>query len=541
MNNNYYNDFDIDDYYKNSRYYKEKYEVYYSKRFIPLRKYRDSYCLVIPPEYMDQEVFLSDYVDFRHLLTGAVHSFERELLHINSYIDIYDIINKLYIPPDLKFVFLINCILSFSNSPLKNKILPSALNEHMEKYEDKIISILQKNKSVLMDFIECYKKVPLLLSIHEQLYKKIFELEGFKTMYLRSDNFDPDYEDDFFYEILPHDCGYLIGYFDAAFYVDSYFLLDRYHQYFGDILTKEEIDEFVNYQFSIDHNNVFELPVKERNRAIFDCLKKFKVDKNGVLEFRILRDKCHLDLKSAINFISKYGNTKIYRSLFSSYDFSDDLFSDDFSDDLLNKIKYLAQESVIENIDTISDLSTVTRSELSSMPKANSSVKPTLRGGPDAFTNSYAFNDGHVREIRRIDYDGAYSVELISSVGTGHDAATQRIYFDTPEVYFNDELFATERAVLAVEKISSITFIIENELCCIIMPSNLSIEQITLLKHLFADLTDTAKVAIMRYDPDRDITIYENDGDTMNKSEVLRFIENYEENIFSKMVGSNTL
>ena len=488
-------------------------------------------------------------------LSEKKYFFLKSLLLADSFDMKMKIIKNLNLSVKDKFIFLIDAILSISNSQLKYEILPYALNTHMENNDDVVIDILSNNHDVLLKFIECYNTVPLLSYRCQYVYKKIFSIEEFKKTVLKNGNFDPENTITAFYEILPKDCGYLVGYVNATNLRNTNYLLDLYHMYFNDILTEEEINALASYHFDLDsNNNIFKLPIKEKNYSLVLCLQRFLEDKKSVLEFRILRDKYGLDYKTLINFIAKYGKTKIYHSLFNSnlanyeellnliakydstnIDFSKLSDSNDFDSEIADKIKYLAKENVIENIDSISDLSMVTISELSTMPRISKKVLGNLLGGPNAKTDAYAFYDGFQREIRRIDTDGAYSVEPIIDWRGGHDYATKKIYQDTTDVYENESLMATERALLAVEKISSVTFIIEGEVCCIIMPNNLTIEQLVMLKHIFADLTDVCEVAIMRYDSDKGITIYENDGDTMNKSEVLRFIKNYEENIFSKL------
>ena len=480
----------------------------------------------------------NDFNSVYSSIKECVKIFEDKINNLRNIIDVTNYIENVDFSVKDKFVFLINCISFVDNPSLHNTYIPYVIYTYMGKHEDEIINILSSNPNILQDFITCYKSVGLELSnglsfenLH--MHKRILCIDGFKNGYLKSDDFNPERASLGFYGILPKDCAYLIAYINATNMDDPGYLFRIYLQYFDGILSNEEIYIFSHYQFDLDrNNNLFQLPIKEKNNSIAVCLKKFLDDKNGILEFRELRDKYNLDYKTLINFTSKYDKTKIYNSLLAS--------NNEFDSEIVDKIKYLAQESVIENIDTISDLSMVTISELSSMPRVSKIVKSNLMGGPDGNTDEYAFNDGYMREIRRIDPDGAYSVEVISGLNTGHDIATRKIYNDTPEVYENDGLMATERAVLAVRKISSVTFIIESEICCIIMPNNLTIEQLTMLKHIFADLTDVCEVAIMRYDPEREITIYENDGDTMNKDEVLRFITNYEENIFSKLENSIT-
>ncbi len=490
----------------------------------------------------------------------CIKIFENKINNLRNIIEVIKYIENIDLSVEEKFIFLINSISFIDNPSLHNTYLPYVICTYMEQHADEIINILSSNSDVLQDFITCYKSVGLELSTglsfeNMHMKKRIFNIEEFKNGYLKSDDFNPEAVSLGFYEILPQDCAYLIGYVNATNMDDPGYLFRLYLQYFNGILSNEEIYAFSLYHFDLDrNNNLFQLPIKEKNYSLVLCLQRFLEDKKSVLKFRILRDKYGLDYKTLINFIAKYGKTKIYDSLFNSnladyeelinliakydrtnIDFSKLSDSNDFDSEIADKIKYLAQENVIENIDSISDLSMVTISELSTMPRISKKVLGNLLGGPNAKTDAYAFYDGFQREIRRIDTDGAYSVEPIIDWRGGHDYATRKIYQDTTDVYENESLMATERALLAVEKISSVTFIIEGEVCCIIMPSNLTIEQLVMLKHIFADLTDVCEVAIMRYDSDKGITIYENDGDTMNKSEVLRFIKNYEENIFSKL------
>ena len=477
----------------------------------------------------DDFAFFTNY----KLMSRDFRYFERALAAANSNSARLKIIERLELNVEEKFCFLLKAIIHCSDPTIIFDFLSYALNLFMMQHEDKIVSILENNEKALSDFILCFKSVDLLSVKCLNLYKRIFCIEKFKNSVLKSSDFDPERAMVMLYTILPQDCAYLIGYSNAFKMENSNYLIVLYTIYFNGILTEKEIREFSLYHFNLDKkNNIFQLPIKEKNGSIVFCLKKFLEEKNGILEFRELRDKYNLDYKTLINFISKYDKTKIYYSLLNSIS--------EFDSDIVDKIKFLAKESVIENIDTISDLSTVTISELSSMPRTSRKVFGNLLGGPDGNTSGYAFRDGYEREIRRIDPDGAYSVEVVDAYGGGHNMAARTIYSDTPEVFRDKFLSASERSVLAVQKLSSITFIIESEVCCITMPINITIEQFTMLKHIFADLTDACAVVIMQYDPDRDITIYVNDGDTMNKDEVLRFIKNYEEEFFSKLENSVT-
>ena len=235
----------------------------------------------------------------------------------------------------------------------------------------------------------------------------------------------------------------------------------------------------------------------------------------------MLQYNLSIDLNVLLKFASKYCDTKLFKQLSNTSKISDE--------NLLKKITFLAKNSKISDLNTLEKLITISMSELQKMCYENEedgNILSYLPGGPISKTIYSVFADSYEREIRRIDPDGSYKI-LPLLFEQGHAEGVNIIYKDS--ITFKDKKgSAVEYSLEATKKLSSITFVIENEQCFIYMPIQITEEQKNIVKNWINSTTEYGKLGIMLYNAKLDKSILANEGDMLNKEGAMDFINNIE-------------
>ncbi len=399
------------------------------------------------------------------------------------------------------------------------EIMSAVINRLIKENEEQFLKLITENEDIQKLCVQCYKNIGELelgnniehILMLPDFRKNVLEDEDFisEKMVRRRD----------FFRCLPKEYAYLISFYNSDMDFGTSTLRKYYQKYFSECLTNKEQMELAELQHDISIDNYLNLSQKDIMRDIKYVLQQILRDRKFYDNIQNIRGKAVLDLKGAISFAQKYDGTEFYEQLLNDE-------CNVFDDDILQKIYYLANKGRVKEPEKLKDIRNVTMQELENMPKDNYYVSRTfLAGGPlSEMNNVRIFEDSTNREIRRIDKNGEVKIVIIPG-DRGHDDGVKEIYGD--DVKFPKEcLTAIERSMEAAKQISSMTYVIENEHCFIIVPDNVSIEQ----KKISIDWLSTALqegvIGIFVYDRNKDELYVANAGDEMNIQDATDFMFN---------------
>lgn len=429
---------------------------------------------------------------------------------------IMELIINLNLTVKERLLFYINLSKCENISPtFKFEIIPLLSIKFINDNKDSFLDSL-KDEEILNEFITWFKNFNLIDEINEDILEEIVKIPKIinevladNTFYIRNNSFK-------IFNLMPKECAPSIAFY-SRYGLNTYEseLEELYSKYFKDILSKKEQLELIKEQIKeVKRQDIFELGLI-RIMPLYHLLEKIFNDKKYYIYLKNIKEKTNLDFNTIIKFFYKYDTTSFFKKLCSR---------ETYSDDLIKKIEYLSYENRLLNSDNIDDIEKISLNELKSLQKEKSDgVVLRILGGPRGVKGKI-FEDGYEREIRRIDIDGKMTV--LNARGIDHERAVKKVYSD---IEFDSKcVMAIERAVYAAKKLSSLTFIIENESCYVVSNNKLSQEQIDALNNLKPN--DKNMFGIITFNTDTNNYTLAYNGETVTFDKLLEYMETLKNN-----------
>lgn len=396
------------------------------------------------------------------------------------------------------------------------EFIPFIFNQLMTDNSREVIKLIVESR--FAEIIDCFKRNNFIANViisNDNVIRSLMREDKFKDCILKNMDIVLKFQNHFsFFNNLPDDYGYLISLYNSDRDNDISKLEELYQKYYHQILNKSEFDELVKIQRNLNiQDDIFELGLKNRIKEFYYFMYNVYKDNNYYNKIKSLSIKTDIDFINIINFAFKYDSTNLFFNI---------LNKDIISSELREKILYCSFDNKL--IDDIDDLDNFSLIELKKLPKEKIyDIKTKLIGGPHSKTNENIFNDGSSREIRRIDKDGnvtIYKMNLLEN----HEDAVKKIYNDL--VFDKNNKTAVERAVDAIKQISSITMVIEREMCILYLEDVISVEQKDTLINMFLKINGKSSIGIILYDRKSDLYVIANNGKFLNHVEIIDFIKN---------------
>ena len=417
-----------------------------------------------------------------------------------------------------KIVFLLRaCLNKNLNIPnnFKKYVLSNIIRKYILKHKTEIIDIFKDEKIQIM-YSNWFKINETSFNGNNKVYKDIFELPKFKKIVLNDYSFVIDlyqYNFDDYIQFIPKDFGYLIGTINS-YSLSKNELFKLYNKYFNNLLNKIEIFNLVLSHKQIDDDNkLLNNDTKYKKLEYVYALKDIFNNKEYYKLLQKLSKKFNISLKDIMLFSNKYKNTDLFL----------DLYTIKYNKEISKKIKYLANAKPIINIYNIKSLNDIKLNDLINLEKQED-TKITIYGGPNSSLkrNINFFKDSKNREIRRINIDGSYKINSLSDTNS-HFEGVKNIYNDCN--ISKDYTTSIDIALEMVKKFNSITFIIEKEICFIIMPNKINLEQKNTLLSWLLSANKKGQLGIVLYD---NITNKKEiiSNEVMDTNEIIDYINN---------------
>ena len=396
---------------------------------------------------------------------------------------------------------------------IKKYIFPRIIRKYILKYQYDILDILKEDVIQTM-YSNWFKVHEKNFDQENKIYKDIFNLPKFKEIVLNDYSFVVDlFQFNFKSRIqfIPNDCGYLIGAINS-YSLSNNELFKLYNKYFNNKLNKFEILNLVHSHGKIDEKNkLLNNDIKYMKQQYVYTLKDIYDNPKYLKLLQKLSKKFDISLKDMMLFSSKYKNTQMFINLYSL----------EKKHDMTKKIKYLAASKPIKNMHNIKSLDDVSINDLISMEKQED-INIRVYGGPNSSSkkNTTFFNDSYEREIRRINFDGTYKIMKLSST-ISHFEGVKNIYKD-----YNIDKKENSSINISIEvakNLNSITFIIEKEICFIIMSSTISEIQEDVFINWLHSSNKKGKLAIVIYNNDTNKKEVIN-NENMSIKEIINYI-----------------
>ena len=396
-----------------------------------------------------------------------------------------------------------------------NNFISSIFRNYIRKRNKEFLQILKNNDNIQKLYLKWFKEKEYNSNFSEDFYSEIFNLPKFKEIILEDEQFilENFFLSIDFYKKLPKEYGYLIGLIKAK-NIPIKTTLNIYNKYFDNMLKKS--DQLKLLKTAILMNNTdysFEIENTNKRLEYAHCLKKIYKNKEYYNILKKLNKKTKLDLRYIISFADKYDNTNFFINICSKKK---------LTKDEINKIKYLSiSEKIISN-DTINKLDNLDLNSLINAEK-DENTKIGIYGGPNSKSNKNPLFsiDSSSKEIRRINYDGSIDIKKLESYGS-HSLGVDLIY---PEIEFSYDESVFEKAITAIKEFNSITFIIEEEACLIVMSKNISNKQKNILTNWINESKKESNIAINIYDKatDKNEMLLCNE---IGKKDIIKYISN---------------
>ena len=421
-----------------------------------------------------------------------------------------------------KIVFLLrSCLNENLNIPnnFKKYVFSNIIRRCIIKYKNEIIDIF-KDGNIQIMYSNWFKINETSFNETDKIYKDIFKLPKFKEIILSDYSFVIDlyqYNFDDRIQFIPKDLGYLIGTINS-YSLSRNELFKLYNKYFNKLLNGIEIFNLVcaHKQFD-EYNRLLNNDTKYKKLEYVSTLKDIFNNKEYYKLLQKLSKKFDISLKDIMLFASKYKNTALFL----------DLYTIKYNKEISKKIKYLANSKPIIDKYNIKSLNDIKLSDLINLEKQED-IKVTVYGGPNSTLKRKTtfFKDSNNREIRRVNVDGTYKINGLSDT-TSHFEGVKNIYNDYN--ISKDFTASIDIALEMIKRINSMTFIIEKEICFIIMPNKISLEQKDIFLNWLLMANKKGKLGIVLYNNETNKKeIISNE--VMNTNEIIDYINNLDTN-----------
>ena len=423
---------------------------------------------------------------------------------------------------DLVSFYIRATSIKFKNSKLDyfTDILQYVFREYSIKNKERFLEVL-KDDEIQEKYSNWFKMYRQRGIYNSDIFEEIFDLPKFKEIVLKDTNYVIEMSiDRSFFKFIPKDLCYLIGFNSYDNFLEDE-LYNLYKKNFGDVLDEEQLKELTSLNLKINskYNIVLQNKINLKKEFVL-FLKYVNENPNYYNIIKNLHKKLNLDFITVIRFSSKYNNTKLFYNLCTNLR--------DIDDSLSKKIKLLGILEKIINIDDIDNLNDISLNELVSKDKEN--VNTELMHSPTSFSYYLGFSLGsNSREIRRIDMDGSF--QILPILNMSHQQGVDTIYKGIK--LLNKKNTALEKAIEAAKKISSITFIIENEACFIVIPSDINDKQIEICLKWISSSYEEAKIGIIKYNKETNKNEIVADNN-LTKEEIIEYVSNLNVNIQKK-------
>ena len=379
---------------------------------------------------------------------------------------------------------------------------------------DTLIEILADDK-VQVDFTYWLRDCGTLISTSYTKNKKILDALKHKDILYTDESkilnsFSNNYA---FFETLPLEYKHLIALY-------KYNKRDKnddkikalYEDIFKNKLKDSQILKLIKSHIQIyTDENILEINTQYRSYELIYCLKNILNDSKYFDNLEDLSNKSYLELKYIISLAAKYDKTNFFISLCNS--------KTSFDLETIKKIKYLATSPKIKTINNINNIEDISLNELINLEKENN-IDINVQGGPHSSSFDFFDDNSLESEVRRINPDGAC---IIDEVVIGHVGSLKHIY---EELKLNDkDVTSIEISSIAAKKLNTITFIIENEMCIIVLPNVITVAQKETCTNQINRAIDNSKFGIILYNLNTNqIEIISSNA--LGKEEAIQYISN---------------
>lgn len=249
----------------------------------------------------------------------------------------------------------------------------------------------------------------------------------------------------------------------------------KYREYFGNIFSDDEIEKMIHLHMDLDNDNrMYGIDDYSSKIDLIWLLEIVQTDRTLLKQCQSISDKFELSLKQSLHICRNYYNFPLWRDLL--------YYSKNIDQDLIKKIKYIANTSKVQRIQTIDDVISNSYDNIKSFEVLNFQVKNMQRGGPKSTTeeSSRCFNGLYLsqeREVRSILPNGD-NIVLSFGEETRHEEAVRKMYSDLlPILKTIRGTQARNLAFYVSRELNAITYIIEKNYCQIYVPEKITKEQ----------------------------------------------------------------
>ena len=416
--------------------------------------------------------------------------------------------------------FIRSSLIKIDNDKLKNfdQYMTGIFRNYIEKHTKDFLEIVKNNEDIQKLYLNWFKIKEYNTCFKNDFYNEIFNLPKFKEIILEDEKFilDNFFLSLDFYDKLPKEYGYLIGLIKSK-NIPIKTTLKLYNKFFDGLLHRSDQLKLLKASIQMD-NYDFSFEIDNNKRLEFaHCLKKIYNNKEYYNILRKLSKKTKLDLSYIISFSDKYVSTDFFVNICSKKR---------LTKNEINKIKYLSiSEKILDN-NVINNLNNISLNALINTEK-ETGIEIGIYGGPNSKSNNNPLFsiDSSSKEIRRINTDGSIDIKKLDSYGS-HSLGIDLIY---PELEFNYNDAVFEKAITAIKKLDTITFIIEGEACLMVISKEISDAQKNILTNWINESKKESNIAINIYDKATDkneMLLYNEIG----KKDIIKYISNLNDN-----------
>ena len=394
------------------------------------------------------------------------------------------------------------------------KLLSTLLIDFIDSNEDSFIKLLN-DEELQNQFSIWFKEETSSHTINSDILEKILKLPKIQENVLQDPKFYNGRNSFTLFNLIPKEYGSAIAFYDPYNIEEHEEEFEQlYSKYFNGVLTKSEQLELIKeHIIELNKHDLFELGKVKKMLPFHHLLNCIIKNKEYYTWIKNIKNNSNLDFDIILKFLYKYDETNLFKNLYLS--------NETYNKDKIDKIKYLSEENKLVNCEDIENLDDVTLFELQSLPKGKGdNIVINIAGGPTG-KNGMIFKDGYKREVRRVDIDG--TVSIIDGTEMRHEEAVKFAYSDIE--FDSNCTMAIERAVEAVKQLSTITFIIENEMCYLIANDNISEEQFESLNNLIPYDKNSSRFGIILYNSNEDNYTVAYNGESVTFDKMIDYMK----------------
>ena len=446
------------------------YEIEFKKDLKPIENIQDlenriKYAMTIKDEHKRQEEIKKIVIAIKYSSIKSSFRENRDMI-CNMQIDVADKLRFLMMAANISYKEMISIegTLDFFYLCFNN------CTKDFVGFKEDVLELIKKDLDLQKEYTTYFKLVDYRnVELREEM-EALLALPMFREFVLTDEEFISDYfrDNDNFYLSLPNEYGYLIAYTAPDYYSLCELL---YSKYFGQQLDSDQIEELIDLQIEIyDEENPFNISMKYKLQKLVFVLKTIATDSNFFDNLKRIQRNVNLSFSEAVDFVCKYYDTELYGELIK-----DDVI---INEDIREKLKYLANSPKKKYIETLTNLGYLTLEDLEDLDEEiDNAARINIGRGPNSKTSNSFYPDSAEKEVRRIDRNGRTDIK--SSKDTRNNSND---HIDILKSTYDGEIscksnLSQDIAAEAVEKLGSITELIENEKCYIFISEDPSLAQ----------------------------------------------------------------